>query len=128
MLKMEDVGELAYGGLVTGTQWWDEKRVDDGTIMKKEIFKKAGFYSYLIPGLFCTTSTAFGWLRRYDAWNERIAHGFIYDFPRFVKGLVDAFGEGATAGEKSAAIKEAEKLVAAGSRSKVAWRPKGIIA
>lgn len=132
MLRVADVSELAYGGLVTGMAQWDKKRVEDGKIEEKELFKKASFYTYLIPGLFCTTATAFGWMRGWDAYNERIAHGFIYGFPGFVLAIINAFSEGG-AGAKSAAVREAERLLAEGRRSTAGkktagWRPQGIIA
>lgn len=110
MLRLEDIGELAYGGLVTGMTQWDKRRIEDGRIEARELLKKASFYSYLVPGLICTGATAFGWLRRWDAWNERIAHGFIYGFPGFVMELVNAFGGGGVGA--SVAVREAERVLA----------------
>lgn len=119
-LVVQDVGELAYGGLVTGMKQWDKKRVEEGKIEEKDLMKKASFYSYLVPGLVCTGATAFGWLRRYDPWTERVAHGFIYGFPGFVLDIINAFGEGG-AGSKSAAIREAEAIVR--TRRKIGQTP-----
>ena len=102
MLRMEDVGELAYGGLVTGLKRWDAGRaIDSG-----DIFKKASFWGYLVPGLIATTATAMNWMPRYSAWNERLAHGFIYGFPNFVMELVDSFGEGA-----GSTVQDAERFL-----------------
>lgn len=108
-LQVQDLGELAYGGLVTGLGQWDKKRVEDGKIEGKELFKKAGTYAYLVPGGISTLATSLGWMRRYDPWTERIAHGFIYGFPGFIMDLVNAFA----GGEGVAGVKEAERLLAA---------------
>lgn len=118
MLRVEDIGELAYGGLVVGLKRWDEGRA----VGDEEILKKAGFWGYLVPGLFATTSTAMKWMPRQDAWLERISHGFIYGFPGFVMELVDAFGGGT-----AAAVREAERIVRTPAK-KAGWRPQGIIA
>ena len=90
-LKIVDVSELAYGGMVTGLEFWDKKRIEGATLKKKELHKKVGFYGYLIPGLYGVVTTGFDLVRSQRNINERLAHGFIYDFPRFTLGLVESF-------------------------------------
>lgn len=121
MIRLQDVGVLGYGGLVTGLTAWDEKRIEDGTITEKDLVKKAGFWGYLVPGSVSLFANAFGWMRRYEPWTERLSHGFIYGFPAFVKDVVDIYKEepvgarGAAGGAaaKNAAVMEAQKLLAA---------------
>lgn len=108
-IKMQDIGELAYGGLVTLTEWYDDKRIDEGKITKKDVLKKASFYGYLIPGGFCTLTSAFGWVRALKPWDEHIQHGFIYDFPRFIKNMVGAMRT--ERGSSSAAVREAQRIL-----------------
>jgi hypothetical protein len=111
---MQDVGELAYGGLVVAGEWYDDKRIDEGKITKKDILKKASFYAYLIPGSIATLTSAFGWWKAVKPWDEHISHGFIYDFPRFVKNMVDAMGEPTNRGAgDSAAVIEAQRILTA---------------
>ena len=117
MIKLQDIGELGYGGLVTGLVAWDEKRIAEGTITEKDLVKKAGFWGYLVPGGLSVFANAFGWMRRYEPWTERVAHGFIYGFPAFVKDVVDIYKEevpsARSAGAKSSpAVAEAQKLLA----------------
>lgn len=120
MIKLQDVGVLGYGGLVTGLTAWDEKRIEEGTITEKDLVKKAGFWGYLVPGSVSLFANAFGWMRRYEPWTERLSHGFIYGFPAFVKDVVDIYKEepvgarGAAGGAaaKHAAVMEAQKLLA----------------
>lgn len=109
MIKMQDLGELGYGGLVTLTQWWDDKRIADGKITEKDVLKKASFYGYLIPGGLCTLTSAFGWVRVLKPWDEHISHGFIYDFPRFIKNIVGAMRETSTT--QSSAVREAQRVL-----------------
>lgn len=109
MIRMQDLGELGYGGLVTLTEWWDQKRIDEGTITKKDVFKKASTYGYLLPGGAALLTTAFGWVPALKPWDEHIAHGFIYDFPRFIKNVVNAMREETSS---SAAVREANRILA----------------
>lgn len=109
-IRKEDTGELAYGGLVTATEWWDQKRIDEGKITEKDILKKYSTYAYVVPGGLATIFSAFGVWRRMERWNEHISHGFIYDFPRFLKNVVNAMREGG-AGAKSAAVREAQRIL-----------------
>lgn len=117
MIRLQDIGELGYGGLVTGLTAWDEKRIAEGTITEKDLVKKAGFWGYLVPGSVSLFANAFGWMRRYEPWTERLSHGFIYGFPAFVKDVVDIYkeeGPGARGRGKgsSSAVREAQKLLA----------------
>lgn len=112
MLRIEDIGELAYGGLVTGLKRWDVGR----GVASSDVLKKTGFWGYLAPGLFATTATAMKWMPRQDAWLERISHGFIYGFPGFVMELVDAFSGGTT----SATVEEAERFLRSKAHSRKA--------
>ena len=114
MIKMQDIGELGYGGLVTLSEWYDQKRIDEGKLTNKDILKKVSLYAYLIPGGIATLTSAFGWWRGVKPWDEHISHGFIYDFPRFVKNMVDVMGEDTSrnAGD-SAAVREAQRILAA---------------
>lgn len=111
MIKMQDIGELGYGGLVTLSEWWDDKRIGEGKITKKDVLKKASFYAYLIPGGLCTLTSAFGWVRALKPWDEHISHGFIYDFPRFIKNTVNAMREETAKGSSSAAVRQAQKIL-----------------
>lgn len=120
MIKLQDVGVLGYGGLVTGLTAWDEKRIEEGTITEKDLVKKAGFWGYLVPGGLSLFANAFGWMRRYEPWTERLSHGFIYGFPAFVKDVVDIYREEPVAARgaagtaaKKAAVMEAQNLLAA---------------
>lgn len=120
MIRLEDIGELGYGGLVTGLTRWDARRVTEGKITEKDLVKKAGFWGYLVPGVGCLLANAFGWMRRWEPWTERVTHGFIYGAPGVVMNLVDIFKEaapvgakgGSSAGGSAAAVAEAQRLLA----------------
>ncbi len=99
-LRMEDAGELIYGGIVTGAEYWDAKRIAGGTLTNKEVWKKAGFWSYLVIGLVATVGPyVFGSLKRYSNWTDNLAHGFIYDLSRQTKNLIQSMGT--TAGQRA---------------------------
>lgn len=125
MIRLQDVGELGYGGLVTGLVAWDEKRIAEGKITEKDLVKKAGFWGYLVPGGVSLFANAFGWMRRYEPWTERLSHGFIYGFPAFVKDVVDIYkeevpGAGVAGAKSSPAVMEAQRLLAAAqARNKI---------
>lgn len=109
MLRLEDLGELTYGGLVTLSNWWDQKRIDEGKILKKDIFKKMETWTYLVPGVGAIAASAMGWMPRQAVWIEKVQTGFIYDAPRFVKGIMDALKtETAT---RSRAVEEAQRIL-----------------
>ncbi len=111
MIRIEDFGEIAYGGAVTLTEWWDNKRIDEGKIGAKDVFKKASFYTYLGVGLTATLMSVFGWMRRYERWEEHVSHGFLYDLPRFAYGLTKALGAGGKRGSDSSAVQEAQRIL-----------------
>lgn len=110
MIRIEDFGEIAYGGVVTLTEWWDNKRIDQGKIGKGDVFKKASFYTYLGVGLTATLMSVFGWMRRYERWQEHVSHGFLYDLPRFAYSLTKALGAGKK-GSESSAVDQAQKIL-----------------
>lgn len=113
-MKVEDVGELAYGGLVTGMKKLDENRMMKGQLAEKDILKKFETYAFLIPGVGSTLISAFGWMRRYESWAEHISHGFLYGFPSFVVDTIDALRTGGSSSSaKKAAIKEAQRILMA---------------
>lgn len=109
MIRVEDLGELAYGGIVTGLAKWDASRMLKGQLTSKDILKKAETWGYVVPGIAAVAAAAmdFGG-NRMNAWTERIAHGFIYDFPRFVVGVMDSLKTTATT---SNAVAEAQRIV-----------------
>lgn len=114
MIRIEDLSEVAYGGAVTLSSWWDGKRIEEGKIGSKDILKQAAFYTYLIPGLVATLMSVFGWMRRYGVWSEKVSTGFLYDLPRFAYNLsrtLTAAGKGR--GSESAAVREAQKILEA---------------
>ena len=111
MIRIEDFGEIGYGGLVTLTEWWDNKRIDEGKIGAKDVFKKASFYTYLGVGLAATLMSVFGWMRRYERWSEHVSHGFLYDVPRFAYNLTKALGSSAKKGSGSSAVQEAQRIL-----------------
>ncbi len=114
-IVMEDFGELAYGGLVTLTEWYDTKRVADATIAKKDILKKFSFYTYLVIGLGATLMGIFHTWKGQDKWMEHISHGFIYDLPRQSFNMVQALRTppgASTTGADSAAVRQAREILA----------------
>jgi len=120
MLKMQDLGELGYGGVVTLAGWWDSKRIADGKLSQKQLFKKAGFWAYWGIGLAATLNSQFGWWKKGQSWSENISHGFIYDVPRQVFNLMQsqrAVPE-MIAGDAAAAVREARAIISAAQRAK----------
>ena len=111
MIRMQDFGEIAYGGAVTLTSWWDDKRIADGTIATKDIWKKASFYTYLGIGLPATLMSAFGWWRQVEKWSEHISHGFLYDMPRFIYNIVKAMGTESHSRTNSDAVRQAQEIL-----------------
>jgi len=111
MIRIEDFGEISYGGIVTLTEWWDNKRIDQGKIGAKDVFKKASFYTYLGVGLTATLMSVFGWWRRYEPWAEHVSHGFLYDLPRFAYNLTKSLGSSGRRGSESSAVEQANKIL-----------------
>jgi len=112
MIRMQDIGEITYGGAVTLTEWWDDRRIADGRIAKKDIWKKASFYTYLGIGLPATLMSAFGWWRNMEKWTEHISHGFLYDMPRFVYNIVKSMSTESQGRTGSDAVKQAQDILA----------------
>jgi len=110
-MRVEDLGELAYGGLVKGAEEWDKKRITDGALTQKDVFKKFSTYAYVVPGGLATVLSAFGIWRQAETWAEHVSHGFIYDFPRFLVNVINDMRETTGSDVKSAAIKEAQKII-----------------
>ncbi len=112
MIRIEDFGEVAYGGAVTFTEWWDNKRIVEGKITTKDVFKKASFYTYLGVGLVATLMSVFGWMRRYERWTEKVSTGFMYDLPRFAYNLSKTMSSaGKSRTSESAAVREAQRIL-----------------
>ena len=111
MIRMQDFGEIAYGGAVTLTSWWDDRRIEDGRIATKDIWKKASFYTYLGIGLPATLMSAFGWWRQVEKWSEHISHGFLYDMPRFIYNIVKAMGTESRSRTNSDAVRQAQEIL-----------------
>ena len=107
-ISMQDVGEVAYGGVVTLAEWMDAKRIKEAKLKSGDVLKKYSTWTYLGIGLFATLSSAFGWLRRYEGWMEHVSHGFLYDLPRFSVNLVKAMEKTSTSGD---AISMAQRIM-----------------
>jgi len=110
-IRMQDFGEIAYGGAVTLTEWWDDRRIADGKIAKKDLWKKASFYTYLGIGLPATLISAMGWWRQMGLWAEHVSHGFLYDMPRFIYNVVQAMGTESRGRTSSDAIRQAQEIL-----------------
>ncbi len=108
-IRVEDMGELAYGGLVTASKWWDAQRMVDGKLTDKDILKKFSTYAYLVPGGAATIMSAFGTWRRYETWLEHVSHGFMYDFPGWLVNVIQSM-QGTSS--RSAAVREAQRILA----------------
>jgi hypothetical protein len=112
MFRVQEIGAVAYGGAVTLTEWWDNKRIEEGKITTKDVFKKASFYTYLVIGLAATSMSVFGWMRRLEPWTEKLATGFLYDLPRFGYNLAKSVSaERKSRSAESAAVREAQRIV-----------------
>ena len=112
MIRIQDFGEVAYGGAVTLTSWWDNKRIEEGKIGTKDVFKKASFYTYLGVGLVATLMSVFGWMRRYEVWTEKVSTGFLYDLPRFAYDMSKTLSSaGRARTSESAGVREAQRIL-----------------
>ncbi|MBU0778375.1 hypothetical protein KKF82_08970 [Patescibacteria group bacterium] len=107
-IRVEDLGELAYGGLVTGAKFMDTNRIADGKLTNGEILKKFETYAYLVPGLGSVIASAFGMMKRQETWLEHISHGFMYGFPGWLTEVVQSMQAG---GAGSAAVREAQRII-----------------
>lgn len=108
-IKVQDIGEMAYGGVVTGAKYWDEQRMKDGKLTSNEVLKKFETYAYLVPGGAATIMSAFGMMRRQESWLEHISHGFLYGFPGWLVDVIQSM-QGTSSG--SAAVREAQRILA----------------
>ena len=112
MIRIEDIGEIAYGGTVTLAEWWDNKRIAEGKITNKDVLKKASFHTYFGIGLVATLASAFGWVSKAAVWEERLATGFLYDLPRVGYNLAKAMSATAGGGRGgSAVVEEAQRIL-----------------
>jgi len=112
MIRIEDFGEVAYGGAVTLSEWWDSKRIEEGKIGTKDVLKKASFYTYLGVGLVATLMSVFGWQRQWERWTEKVSTGFFYDLPRFAYNLSKTMSSaGRNRPSGSAAVREAQRIL-----------------
>lgn len=108
-IRKQDIGELAYGGLVTATKFFDNRRIEEGKLTSRDQLKKFSTYAYLVPGLGATIMSAFGTWRRYETWLEHISHGFMFGFPDWLTEVVTSMQTGSHS--QSRAVAEAQKLV-----------------
>jgi hypothetical protein len=113
-IVIQDTGELVYGGLVTLTEWWDTKRVNEGSITKKQLLKQAHFYTYVVIGVAATVVSAFHLWSSKESWMEHVSHGFIYDLPRQIFNGVQSLRTppGASTTGDSQAVREARAILA----------------
>jgi len=111
MITVHEVGALGYGGVVTLTEWWDNKRIQESKIGPKDVFKKASFYSYLGIGLGATLISGLGKFPRYEKWFEKISTGFFYDIPRFSYNMYKTLTPASTSNAGSRAVAEAQRLL-----------------
>jgi len=112
MIKLQDLSELGYGGLVTGMAALDAKRLEEAKYDPKDVYKSAKFWGYLGPGVAATVMNVIGKPRGMGDITERLMHGFIYGFPAFIKETVEAVRPPEAGGKRSSAVKEAQRLLA----------------
>jgi len=117
MIRIEDFGEIVYGGAVTLTEWWDQKRISDGKITDKEVLKKASFYTYFGVGLAATMASVFGWMKTWalsERWAEKVSTGFLYDLPRVGYNLSRTMAAGASKNRPASdVVQEAQRILRA---------------
>ena len=120
-IKVQDLGELGFGAAVMLTEWYDTKRIEKGSLEKKEILKKFSFYTYVVVGLGATVISFMNGLSEKKGkrgiapvWMEHISHGFIYDLPRQIFNNVEALLTPpgmSTTGADSNAVKQARAIL-----------------
>ena len=108
--RVEDLGPLAYGGTTELAKWYDDQRIADGKITSKDVMKKFETWTFLGIGGAAAAMSAFGMQRQWETWQERIAAGFLYGIPGFVRNVVDAMGNGTTASRLNA-VQEAQRIL-----------------
>jgi len=113
MIKLQDLSELGYGGLVTGLAAWDVKRLEEATYLEKEVYKSAKFWGFVAPGVASTVMNVIGKPRGSEPITERLMHGFIFGFPSFIKETIEAVRvEGGGTRAKGGAVADAQRLLA----------------
>ena len=112
-IRVENLGAVAFGGLVTASNWFDEQRMADGKLTDKDFFKKWGTYTYLGVGGAATIMSAFGTWRRQERWLENVSIGFMYGLPQWLVDVIQSMGGTAS---KSAAVREAQRILSASGR------------
>lgn len=113
MIKLQDLSELGYGGLVTGLAAWDAKRLEEAAYLEKEVYKSAKFWGFLAPGVGSIVMNMLGKPRGSEPITERLMHGFIFGFPSFIKETIEAVRvEGASTKARGGAVADAQRLLA----------------
>lgn len=110
MIRVEDVGELGYGAVFAGANWWDNQRITEGKLANSDVFKKAGFWAYVGIGLPATLASAMNWMPRQRTWIEHVSHGFLFYLPSFLMDTAKALSKPKTT-QSSAAIAEANRVL-----------------
>lgn len=108
MITKEHAGPLVYGGLVTLSKWYDEKRISEAKITDKDTFKMYSTYVYLGIGIASLVATV--WWRRYQAWTDKLASGFLYGLSGFIYDAVKATQSTTTS--SAGAIAQANRILA----------------
>jgi hypothetical protein len=88
MIRVQDIGELVYGGAVTLGAYLDDKRVTKGELVATAFWKKYSTWVYLGIGVAAVAMSAMGWMRKYESWAEHVSHGFIYALPGFALNMI----------------------------------------
>lgn len=118
MLKIHDVSELGYGGLVALAEWQDDKRMaktpkpGEKPLTEKDLARHFSTWAYLIPGATATVMTGLGVMPRFNPITERLAHGFIYDFPRFIRKVAKAVSKEEARGGETAGTRMKREVMA----------------
>ena len=108
MITKEHIGPLLYGGAVTLTQWYDDKRMSQGKLTSKDVFKMVSTWTFLGIGVLSLVLTI--WWRRYQGWTDRLTSGFLYGLPGFIYTTVKATS-GTSRAAGGGAIAEAQAVL-----------------
>lgn len=112
MIKLQDLSELGYGGLVTGMAAWDVKRLEEAAYLEKEVYKSAKFWGFVAPGVAATVMNVIGKPRGSEPITERLMHGFIFGFPSFIKETIEAVKVEVGGKARGGAVADAQRLLA----------------
>ena len=126
MIRVEDLSEVGYGGLVTGMEAWDAKRVQAGTLLPKDVVKSAKFWGYLGPGVAATVMQALG-KRQIEPITERVMHGFMYGLPSFVMQLVETLKPETSSRAGASAVAQARQILDQRNAGLAASRAAGLL-